>query len=207
MKFYPIFFSTEMVQAILEGRKTQTRRVVKGTALEWLQPDMFTPEFVGDSSNSLCPYGNLGDVLWVRETWAPALGVYAYKADYTQCTLNEPRNKGLWKPSIHMPKEAARLFLQIKSVRVERLNDISEEDAIAEGVEFLGVDDNGPNYKNYTHGNPLNWYGEDPASGSFRSLWSSIYGDRYGTHSWQSNPWVWVIEFEPIQKPNNFLQP
>lgn len=213
MKFYPIFFSTEMVQAILEGRKTQTRRVVKAKrkveAHEvvhkcaendyWIGTD--NGHFTGHSSTRMkCPYGNPGDVLWVRETWCSGTDKpFHYAASVCNPKYDKPDSG--WKPSIHMPKEAARLFLQIKSVRVERLNDISEEDAIAEGI---GTTNGVPvgltsHYVDYLDSRNC-W---TSSFNSFRSLWSSIYG----TESWTANPWVWVIEFERIQKPNNFLQP
>jgi hypothetical protein len=110
MKEHPILFSTPMVQAILEGRKTQTRRIIKSF------------------NKRQCPYGEPGDVLWVRETWAPALGDIAYRADYTNEVLEEKRNKGIWHPSIHMTKAAARIWLQITEVRVEKLEFYSIKD-------------------------------------------------------------------------------
>ena len=211
MKFYPILFSTEMVQAILEGRKTQTRRVVKN-ADEIAENPHAKGWFINENGMAIqCPYGQPGDVLWVRETWSKIITpdskeAFVYKADddFYKDTIEDWSG---WKPNIHMPKEAARLFLFIKSVRVERLNEISEEDAIAEGVQLIEFNC----FKNYMQGKDwvydgLNQNGyemiEDPV-GSFSSLWSSIYG----YESWTANPWVWVIEFEPIQKPNNFLQP
>jgi len=111
MKEYPILFSTPMVQAILEGRKTQTTRIIKSF------------------NKRQCPYGEPGDVLWVRETWAPALGDIAYKADYTNEVLEEKRNKGLWHASVQIPKAAARIWLQITEVRVEQLETVTDEHA------------------------------------------------------------------------------
>ena len=184
MKERPILFSTEMVSAILANRKTQTRRIVKGIALDWLAPDMFTPKFVASEDNKVCPYGYENDILWVRETWALYnLGgqKYIYKADNVEYA--NPK----WKPSIHMPKEACRIRLKIKSVRVERLSDISEQDAIAEGIELIGS-----RWKQYLK-TRLDKTVESPKY-SYITLWESING----AMSWEKNPWVWVIEFEGI---------
>jgi hypothetical protein len=197
----PILFSTPMVQAILQGRKTQTRRIVKpqptvnnGTwRLETkaltqsvnIPPDQWHKLPFG----LISPYGEIGDALWVRETWAPAFGDYAYKADYSDFTLSKPQNKGLWKPSIHMPKAAARIWLRITDVRVERLQDISDADAIAEGIEL--VDQVGQQvYKRYDGYNTVT---SQPAV-SYWSLWEAIHGEE----SWQENPWVWVLSFEVV---------
>lgn len=215
MKTKPILFSTEMVQAILEGRKTQTRRVVKG--LEELNEPFFQSlvqhasgliTFSSLDSNKVIepknPYGNIGDVLWVRETFfctkyyehTPLFknkGKYIYKAtnDFIGCHK--------WGSSIHMPKDAARIFLKITNVRVERLFDISGEDAIAEGIykeyreslKSMRYLDYETKERDSYLGNPID---------SFTSLWKSINGEA----SWNSNPWVWVIEFERVEKPLNF---
>jgi hypothetical protein len=208
MKQRPILFSTEMVQAILAGRKTQTRRVVKG--LESLKNPYFQSlvqhatgsiTFSSLESNEVIepknPYGQVGDVLWVRETWARAIGskeltpfekataveisperFIVFKAESKEETHPEHPEWGKkrWKPSIHMPKNAARIWLRITNVRVELLQDISYEDIKAEGAAEFGCT---------TH--RLNW----------QTLWQSING----IDSWNANPWVWVIEFERIEKP------
>jgi hypothetical protein len=167
-----------MVRAILSGAKTQTRRVVKGTALEWLAPDMFTPDFVADPANSLCPFGAPGDLLWVREAWAPvpALdGAYPHHAVYRADGRTETR----WRPSIHMPRWASRLTLRVTSVRVERLQAITEEDARAEGVAADDISRVGvPCYS---------------ARQNFERLWDSLAAE--GSR-WRDDPWVWVIGFE-----------
>ena len=145
MKERPIIFSGSMVRAILDGRKTQTRRAVKvekGFAITNPEPP---PHFYP------CPYGQPGDRLWVRETW---------------------------KPSIHMPRWDSRLTLEIVSVRVERLQDISKEDAESEGVAIIESVD----------------HGKQSARGQFAIVWESING--HG--SWALNPWVWVIEFKKL---------
>jgi hypothetical protein len=175
MKQHPILFSTPMVKAILEGRKTQTRRVHKYQIdcekLSQYAQDWEIKEFI-----ALCPFGQPGDRLWVRETFAPALGDVAYKADYSQSVLDEPRNKGIWKPSIHMPKTAARIWLEITEVKVELVQNISNEDVIAEGVKADIATDH-PRGVHYT---------------AFSDLWIKINGNG----SWISNPWVWVVKFK-----------
>lgn len=228
MKERPVIFNSEMVRAILDGRKTQTRRVMK------VQPESsgFGLRFITESLNNrdtgkyfwsqsdacginrprskpfACPFGQVGDRLWVRETFA-ILGnedgcpidwdgnlikgdekhaARIYKASCWQ----EPGNYGLWsipdrdtlyegawRPSIHMPRWASRITLEITAVRVERLNDISEEDAKAEGVA--------PSQHIITPPEALYRVG-------FLKLWQSIYGEE----SWGANPWVWVIEFRRV---------
>lgn len=180
-----------MVQAILAGRKVQTRRVVKDRLLQD-NHDKEIEEFL--KLTAICPYGQPGDVLWVRETWQPsASGAYVhFKAD---CIDTDP-GKG-WKPSIHMPKDACRLFLRITNVRVERLQSISEQDAVAEGIKPMQSFDSGAGvserqlYENYL----LQGYTEVLPKDSFCSLWASINGEQ----SWRYNPWVWVIEFERME--------
>lgn len=192
-KLRPILFSTAMVQAILDGRKTQTRRVVKP------QPE-YTRGFVGpihwigdkDGKEIKCPYGEPGDILWVRETWCPPHHLipesgYVYKADD-----NRPFR---WKPSIHMPFAAARIFLRVKSVRVERLHDISEADVIAEGIKSR-VNRQVNQFTNIYATTDEDITKAFVAIQSFCSLWESINGPE----SWDANPWVWVVEFERISR-------
>lgn len=190
MKQTPILFSTPMVQAILAGRKTQTRRVVKDKMLQE-NTDPETEEYL--KLTTICPYGYVGDVLWVRETfakrdtpdaeWNPKWG-YCYKAD------NDPLYEHKkFKPSIHMPKEACRVWLRVTNLRIERLHDISESDSIKEGVEFEGEQ---PWYKDYVR--KLKFFPFANPFYSFRSLWKSINGD----DSWNANPWVWVVQFEVV---------
>jgi hypothetical protein len=193
----PILFSTPMVQAIIDGRKTMTRRVIKqnSTALNWIDSG-FTPEFILDKGNdAIIPY-KVGDILWVRETICGFIGrnttQFVYKASVHSDWMEYAKEKFgyKWTPSIHMPKEAARIFLRVMGIRAERLQDISEEDAIAEGIEI--VKENVPviPYKDYLgkynyYSNPIN---------SFKSLWQSINGEQ----SWEHNPYVWVIAFVRI---------
>ncbi len=219
----PILFSGPMVRAILEGRKTVTRRVMKpqpdflGSMVDPNTP--FKTLDAGLHARITCPYGEPGDRLWVRETWtdvnmcgAPAL---AYRADEDIRDLMEepgflddrgafnyddPRVKpypfacwyaeldqARWRPSIHMPRWASRILLEITAVRVERLQDISEEQALAEGV----------------HGEPCDHARQacsdigcwgDTAKGAFGFLWEQLNG----AGAWQANPWVWVVEFKRV---------
>ncbi|MBC3375743.1 hypothetical protein HU762_17470 [Pseudomonas sp. SWRI92] len=204
IKERPILFGALMVRAILEGRKTVTRREVKKRAALDCLAAGFEPAFLALPGNAdLCPYGKPGDRLWVRETWycdhfevmrGPYLkpddlnvseaiddGTLVYAADgLTPYEADQP----IWKPSIHMPRWACRILLEITDVRVERLQDISRADIRAEGLQCppeLGSDDVSPNYRD--------WY---PAA--WRELWESING----VESWDANPWVWVVEFKRV---------
>lgn len=237
MKERPIIFSAPMVRAILDGRKTQTRRVVKGI----INADLFEP--LGDDGGFLhsskctnfcdfacggheiaCPYGVPGDRLWVRETWCcpdstKKGGLVGFAADgwcgyrdaagllvphgrileapgYKECfpptgarTFGLKGYGGRWRPSIHMPRWASRLTLYITSVRVERLQAISEADAIAEGCEMDGAF---PKEQPHVSGGMVGW---DDAREWYADLWDSINGKG----SWAANPWVWVVEFRRIQ--------
>ena len=212
-KFKPILFSTPMVQAILEDRKTQTRRIIKP------QPSLindnihfnFEKEYYLTKEQLLkkAPI-QPGNVLWVRETWFPtrfdykyllamgANGHIKYRADGDYDPKKDCVGRS-WKPSIFMPKEACRIFLEVTEVRVERVQDISEDDSKAEGIR--GIYNVVPKNHNdcwldYTHGHR----GFDSPVHSFRSLWLSINGQE----SWEASPWVWVYEFKRIEKPSNF---
>lgn len=187
----PILFSGEMVRAILEGRKTQTRRVITSkVALEWLSPDMFTPEYVALPENHLSPYGYAGDNLWVRETWNAINGqgqwwhqlkVSKAERELYNWAWTNPIQPALqeiptrWLPSIHMPRAASRITLEVVNVRVERLQDLSVEDAIAEGCPEDQYDE------------PTSWY---------KNLWNSINAER--GYDFHSDPWVWVVEFKVV---------
>lgn len=183
----PILFSAPMVRAILDGEKLQTRRLVKGFALECLQPDGFTPAFVAMPENRNCPFGYAGDRLWVRETWSEVgtmdPGLIVYRADYPACVPKHyenlpPDDQITWKPSIHMFRKHSRISLEVTGVRIERLQDISERDAWAEGC--LGSDDDVTGGKS--------GYAE------YCELWEAING----AGSWEANPWVWVVEFKRV---------
>ena len=221
MKYIPMLYSTPMVQAIKEDRKNQTRRT-KGLNIINEYPDDFEFDrfqlyddgtyraifFDGDNFGSVvCPYGQPGDVIWVRESFHKIHGEaddlflgYGYKAD------NDYKG-ALWIPSIHMPKIAARLFLRIKDIRVERLRDISVWSAESEGVEkrmaegseefrdYLAKDQNTEMFGKWGS----TYYSNSLLS--FFSLWEKINGSA----SVELNPWVWVIEFERIDKPEDFI--
>lgn len=209
--FKPILFSTPMVQAILEGRKTMTRRICEYPISEnethgWSITETGAEYSIkGKLSRPICRYGKIGTILWVRETFANSLnkGEFCYKSDTDNPIYLDKNWK--WKPSLFMPKSACRIFLKITDIRVERLQDISEDDATKEGIELI----NHNCFKNYMQSkewayNNQNQNGfemvEDPI-GSFASLWSSINGEQ----SWNDNPWVWVISFEKIDKPTDFV--
>ncbi|MBF0260424.1 MAG: hypothetical protein HQL97_01130 [Magnetococcales bacterium] len=186
MKERPILFSGEMVQAILAGRKTQTRRVVKpqpeerkitepgheGVSLhlpgQSAYKDGVHEKWIRRGEYWDCPYGKPGDRLWVRETFCiddrPFRGGVLYRADFASPEIISP-----WKPSIHMPRWASRLLLEITRVRVERVREISDVDAIAEGVI---------------------------SKEAFMPLWDSINAVR--GHGVETNPWVWVIDFKVV---------
>lgn len=209
MRERPILFSAPMVRAILAGNKTQTRRIAKPVK----HPDLgnlydagalvleHEPQHVIDRA---CPYGQPGDRLWVRESFMDLRGTgvehydgdgcrqrYAFAADSPPGSYADETRKdyGLrWKPSIHMPRAACRLVLEIIGVRVERLNEISEADARAEGCPFTW------DGKQYEPPPPEvdSWQGYGRAS--FSLLWSQING----ADSWTANPWVWVVEFRVL---------
>lgn len=197
MAIKPILFNTEMVEAILEGQKTQTRRTVK------------QPPIVGDimrdekgwyyedgtrNGHSLFPQFSTGDILWVRETWGkltecdvfppyePHEERFIYRAD-----RGDPDHfQAKWHPSIHMPKEAARIFLRVKDVRVERLQDMDEDAAIAEGIADSPA-------------------GTDSPLLRFTELWDkTIRREDLREFGYHANPWVWVIEFERCEKPEGW---
>jgi hypothetical protein len=218
MKEYPILFSTPMVQAILEGRKTQTRRVVKNipdgsqylkeypahNAMDmypFLKPDeLQKPDNEKNATVISCPFGKIGDRIWVRETWKPELVDCAGKAASYYYLADNPDAKSTsikFKPSIHMPKAAARIWLEITEVKVERLQDISEEDAIDEGihVKYWGGDKTQPYaYRPTVPSEELVTDYDRTPEESFQKLWQSINGGE----SWEANPWVWVVKFKVL---------
>lgn len=202
-----MIFNSEMVRAILDGRKTQTRRIIKDCTVGRDPISKFIqigkkfigcyPEDVPELIRECCPYGVPGDRIWVRETWAEA-GASApdlklYRANYpahvpTHYENVPPAEDVRWTPSIHMPRGASRILLEITDVRVEQLKSISEEEARSEGVAQLREGF----WKHYQPG----WTQHQlSARGSFATLWESIYG--FG--EWDRNPWVWVIEFKRIE--------
>lgn len=213
MKERPIIFSGPMVRAILDGSKTQTRRIINPQPVKWCQGLSLpkysaTPlsQFIEGAPIFACPHGRIGDRLWVRESWSCIFhggfsgdGITSqtfaimYRAggdemiierDYYDEKLTRlyDTQRGDWRPSIHMPRWASRINLEISGVCVERLNDISEEDAKAEGC------DNSKSEASIQAG----WY-EKPVR-AYERLWEQING----AGSWQQNPWVWVIKFKRV---------
>lgn len=241
MKERPILFSTPMVQAILDGRKTITRRIInpqpapcdhssfieaswRNEPTTWQCFDDSNEWYCARCGNGVdyegngmkCRQGKAGDILWVRETWRKFCYVdeygythfdderieyaadnpepiYELDADGAQVFNKDGSEKMIpWKPSIHMPKVACRLKLKIVSIRVERLHDITEEEAIREGIEPMPAIWGTPQWRDYVNGGSTGW----PCN-SFVSLWTSINGD----DSWKDNPWVWRIEFTVLPQP------
>lgn len=240
MRERPILFAGPMVRAILEGRKTQTRRVVPlgwrgrragiefvgGCGMEddpesWGYADEYGDYYTLANANPRrvipCPYGTVGDRLWVRETWsADCLSVYPcprawYRADrdfdegdvrmHDDCSPPRECKRGpsgdclhgfRWRPSIHMPRWASRLLLEISEVRVQRLQEISEEDARAEGVEAEFEVDFGA----FVGGAAIDFERVSTYRLGFKHVWAEINGP----DSWAANPWVWCVSFKRIEK-------
>ncbi|AZL45304.1 TPA: hypothetical protein MFO42_08855 [Klebsiella pneumoniae] len=235
MKERGMIFNGEMVRAILDGRKTQTRRIMAPQPADDIERCIFpNPEAIGWKSSlrhkhgsttaHFCHYGKPGDRIWVRETWGvvshafsddglmidwvpdrPATAIhempfgngyysgyaiYAADGDFTWGDDDGYEDgRSCWKPSIHMPRAASRILLEITDVRVERLNAISEEDARAEGIIDGGC-------LNCGEPEPCGCANPEPdATDAFAYLWQSIYGQE----SWNANPWVWVIEFKRVE--------
>lgn len=190
MAIKPILFNTEMVRAILDGRKTCTRRIVKPQPqgyFEVNEESLYIYDTDFQQGRIIPPY-HIDDILYVRETWKKAPNGYYYYEDWQK---NDIADITKWKPSIHMPKEAARIFLKVTDVRVERLQEITAEGALAEGAErYIHVDGS---------------LDEQSTKTAFIGIWNSTIKksdlDRYG---WDANPWVWVIKFERCEKPEGW---
>jgi hypothetical protein len=203
MKERPILFSAPMVRAILDGSKTQTRRI-RGLEAVNINPDArvgavhshhnlwdFVMHDNGTQRGIKCPYGQPGDQLWVRETFKFRQGGPVYDAaggvmdsmdDELTYRATNPKSSKSWTPSIHMPRWASRIHLEITGIRVERLQACSGIDAKAEGVAIPA---------HIPHdGADLDW-----AIREYKALWESINGEG----SWDANPWVWVVEFKVIK--------
>ena len=200
MAIKPILFNTEMVRAILDGRKTCTRRVIE-------LPENMDGVPVGKSGDSSNPLGFMypggikrppyqpGDILYVRETWCAlpvneaghmrGHSIYYYRADGD---LRPEGWRGKWRPSIHMPKEAARIWLKVTNVRVERLQEITIDGIRNEGISSMAV-----------HAGDM-----EIALKEWKNLWNStIKKTGLDSYGWEANPWVWVIEFERCEKPED----
>lgn len=211
MKERPILFNAEMVNAILSGRKTQTRRAVKNVdranCIPYSWKSLKTGKWVHGSNHVLderslekCPFGKVGDRLWVKETYylskffdnlkpSECYGseVYSVSSMYGKHPDNiEKSDIGKTRPSIHMPRWACRLVLEITDVRVERLQDISEADALQESIGLV-LADSWPNPMEMTKAI------QKSRKEGFKLLWNSIY------NNWDANPWVWVVEFKVVE--------
>lgn len=233
MEERPILLNEEMVKAVLEDRKTHTRRPIKinpqeersidiGNGEVLNLPRLEKPERInfneytgeweaiwpypgtfGARQIIKCPYGKVGSKLWVRETWCEVTGPplenkrdgICYKASCDKDQLKI--HNGLWKPSIHMPRWASRITLEITDIRVERIRDISTEDCLREGIEKWAFEDDFAYGINGGHIDNGRKSGHATPTGAFLSLWDGIYFKKgYG---WDANPWVWVIEFRRIK--------
>lgn len=229
MNTKPILFSGDMIHALLDGRKTQTRRILPAWQRpkqkdggEWVAVAQRHPRYgfvVSGKSEAecasrlslhgVCKYGKPGDLLWVREGFRSRRvdklpGEVAYKADHPGAATVPGSYGRSWKPSIHMPRWASRLTLRVTDVRVERVQDISEEDAKREGVEPYDV--SVLNFDEYDLIDAPLKVASKPYKNGFALLWDSINADRHDKdgnllpYAWADNPWVWVIEFEVIQQ-------
>ena len=225
MKERGMIFNADMVRAILDGRKTQTRRIMKPQPEpcprggHWWPSNVFKTMLhveeemqngqggwgglVGDA----CPFGDVGDRIWVRETFCPVddtqyggekwvdyRATPKFEASHPagwDCAPNDAEALK-WRPSIHMPRWASRILLEITVVRVERLNAISEEDAEAEGIDMEALYDSQDCYDCIADHNMT---GRPTVTGAFKYLWESIYGEE----SWKANSWVWVISFKRVE--------
>jgi hypothetical protein len=211
----PILFSTPMVQAVQDDRKNQTRRTrgldeINKAPDKWVFMELkgdtalFINKESGEARYIKFPYGPVGTILWVRETWcenAPTgITRYFYKADeQPEEIIGQMKAFGYrWRPSIHMPREACRIRLEITDLRVQRLQDISEEDARAEGIRGWTKDGSLYKYCVGEVGDNGNVWSEMPytAKDAFKKLWDSINKDR--GHGWDTNPWVLAISFERL---------
>lgn len=207
----PILFNGAMVRAILAGQKTQTRRAMKPQPADDIAPHVFPNATVqgwrsslrhahGATTGHFCPFGQPGDRLWVRETWCHAWDDerdqwsdperYHYRADGIEVVHVDDGERSPWCPSIHMPRRACRLLLEITDVRVERLQEISEADAMAEGADVHVLPDIRLPRTHPRAGRPMVYA---DCREIFANLWDSTGDD------WNSNPWVWAITFKRIE--------
>lgn len=234
-KEIPILFSTPMVQAILEGRKTMTRRIIKSQPIidedsGFVFDAKYKTSYKNDSLHvpwtegfidDHCPYGIAEDVLWVRESWAEPVLFDGAEPDYLYRADGEIQRHsgGKWKPSIHMPKIASRIWMQVTNIRIEQLKDITVPDIVKEGVRYawdnqmkmydvspyfkLGIDNSALSFM------PENWKKlnvEDLSKELLKAHWAELWCDINGRESWDANPWLWVVEFKILSttgKPEN----
>lgn len=196
MAIKPILFNTEMVRAILEGRKSCTRRIIKPQPqgyFEVSEEPLYIYDTDGKQGKITPPY-QPGDILYVRETWKQAPNGYYYYEDWQR---NDIADVTKWKPSIHMPKKATRIWLKVMNVRVERLQEITDEQAKREGIQY----DECPTGFTWKQETDMHNCYTTPI-GAMQALWNStIKKSDLDQHGWDVNPWVWVIEFERCEKP------
>lgn len=250
-KEIPILFSTDMVKAIMADRKTETRRsrgLYNINLPVWIgsytPPEKLTYNtevrsgkrtlgawfssitFPGTGRFINCPYGQPGDILWVRETWADAsLGkplspaTVSFKADYSIETINLPENKGIWKPSIHMPKAAARIWLGVKDLSLQRVQELTVDQIKAEGVR-IPIDKGGVVFNISDDHSAFNYLSadywvstttpEERTALLYRAFWAELWVSINGPASWHQNPWVWVVKFKVLSttgRPQNTIAP
>lgn len=211
-KEHPIIFSTPMIQAILEGRKSQTRRILKGAGLQWID-EGFTNEFIVHPENDLCPYGQIGDVLYIKENFSildygesdKTVQIMYEDATTSLKTLDDRewgkfmkwQDKTGKKSKLFMFRSLARYFLKIENIRVERVQEISSRDVLAEGVKgVLCIDCDA--LIDLHHAGKVH-YEKEPIE-VFYDLWDKINGKRA---PWKDNPWLWVINFSRIENYQN----
>jgi hypothetical protein len=209
MAIKPILFNTEMVRAILDGRKSCTRRLVKPEPQGYFEvsEELYIYDTDGNQGKITPPY-QPGDILYVRETWHKYIKrvgkgescrfaeFYGYRASVANSEdADEP-----WRPSIHMPKEAARIWLKVTDVRVERLQDITYNGALREGAQGIRCDHVALGEHGCTDCMNTGWI--EPPVVEFMQIWdSTIKKSDLDCYGWNANPWVWVIEFERCKKP------
>lgn len=202
MKERPILMNGAMVRAVLAGTKTQTRRIIKP------QPQMVTDKHIepwqGDpaallsllaESGRKCPYGQPGNRIWVRETFCLDDNGHEewpiFRADGAELPQRQPTRKpACWTPSIHMPRAASRILLEVVSVRVERLQDISDAEIVAEGIDMEALAESQDRYDIVCKGSDAS--GRATERSAWRDLWESTGGD------WDANPWCWAITFKRV---------
>ena len=228
MSMKQILFNTEMVRAILDGRKSCTRRIVKPQQLVGLLPDKckngVPEEFLKEKKLMFKPYCNMtdielintaykapyqrGDILYVRETWCKGLERYIYRADYSDTEKFYRDGKEIemkWHPSLHMPKDAARIFLRVTNVRVERLQEMKPVDVIKEGAYpdcWDCLNTYGESGSQCCYGTEEQCSQCDEVMMEWEKLWNStIKKTDLDSYGWEANQWVWVIEFERCEKP------
>lgn len=196
MAIKPILFNTEMVRAILDGRKSCTRRIIKPQPqgyFEVSEEPLYIYDTDGKQGKITPPY-QPGDILYVREKWKQAPNGYYYYEDWQR---NDIADVTKWKPSIHMPKKATRIWLKVMNVRVERLQEITDEQAKREGIQY----DECPTGFTWKQETDMHNCYTTPI-GAMQALWNStIKKSDLDQHGWDVNPWVWVIEFERCEKP------